>query len=167
MTGPVRFRTGSRPVRRDKLIKERVHDTYQARRKFREPTACPNCGAVFAKGRWQWAARPAGAQLRLCPACQRIRDEFPAGYVTIRGDFLTQHRDQILGLIRRQGETASADHPLERIISIGDEAAALVVTTTGIHVARAIGEALKSAYQGELEFHYNEGENLLRVNWRR
>ena len=42
-----------------------------------------------------------------------------------------------------------------------------MVTTTDIHLARGIGEALEHAYQGELEFHYNEGENLLRVHWAR
>ena len=29
------------------------------------------------------------------------------------------------------------------------------------------GEALHHAYQGELEYHYNEKENLLRVVWAR
>ena len=41
------------------------------------------------------------------------------------------------------------------------------ITTTDIHLARGIGEALHHAYQGELEFHYNPEQNLLRVNWRR
>ena len=33
--------------------------------------------------------------------------------------------------------------------------------------ARGIGEAIHHAYQGDLEFHYNPAENLLRVNWSR
>jgi hypothetical protein len=41
------------------------------------------------------------------------------------------------------------------------------VTTTDIHLARGIGDALHSAYKGELEYHYNKEENLLRVEWRR
>jgi hypothetical protein len=39
------------------------------------------------------------------------------------------------------------------------------VTTTDIHLARGMGEALHHAYQGELEYHYNPEQNLLRVIW--
>jgi hypothetical protein len=39
------------------------------------------------------------------------------------------------------------------------------VTTTDIHLARGMGEALHRAYQGELEYHYNPEQNLLRVIW--
>lgn len=35
------------------------------------------------------------------------------------------------------------------------------------HLARNIGEAVHSAYRGELEYHYNKEENLLRVHWAR
>ena len=40
-----------------------------------------------------------------------------------------------------------------------------VVTTTDPHLARRIGEAVHKAYKGQLEFHYNKQENLLRVTW--
>ncbi len=167
MTGPVNFRAGFRPVRRDKLIQERVHDTYKARGKLPEPTACPDCGAVYHKGRWQWLPRPDEAHEQLCPACHRIRDHLPAGYVTLSGGFLGQHRDEILNLVRHHGERERAGHPLERIIAVEPYAGGVVVTTTGIHLARCLGGALEHAYQGCLEFHYNDGENLLRVDWTR
>jgi len=35
------------------------------------------------------------------------------------------------------------------------------------HLARDVGEALHSAYQGDLDYHYQEGEFLLRVSWQR
>ena len=41
------------------------------------------------------------------------------------------------------------------------------ITTTGIHLARAIGDAMHDGYKGKLEFHYNKEENLLRVHWAR
>lgn len=167
MTGPVNFRTGFRPVRRDKLIQERVHDTYMIKGKLSEPSVCPTCGAVYHKGRWQWLPRPDQAREQPCPACRRISDEFPAGYVTLSGGFLAQRRDEILHLIRNHAAKAQAEHPLERIIDMTDHDGGILVTTTDIHLARGIGEALEHAYQGELEFHYNEGENLLRVHWAR
>ena len=72
---------GFHPARRDQLRPERVHDTYKLRGKLAEPTVCSECGAVFHDGRWQWISRPAGAHEVACPACQRIKDRFPAGFV--------------------------------------------------------------------------------------
>lgn len=159
--------TDFHPVRRDRLIQEEVHDTYKSRTKLPEPTVCPRCGAVFHEGRWQWAAKPAGAHEEICPACHRIHDEFPAGFLTLGGKFFREHREEILHLVRNEGEREKTEHPLKRIINIEDHDDGVLVTTTSIHMARRIGDAVHHAYQGELEFHYNEEENLLRVNWAR
>jgi hypothetical protein len=43
----------------------------------------------------------------------------------------------------------------------------ITVTTTDIHLARGIGDAVHHAYQGALDFHYNPEQNLLRVSWAR
>ncbi|WP_275689460.1 hypothetical protein [Nitrosomonas sp. JL21] len=43
----------------------------------------------------------------------------------------------------------------------------VVITTTDIHLARGIGEAIHDAYKGDLEFHYNPVENFRRVHWLR
>lgn len=158
---------GFRPVRRDRLLQEDRHDPYQARHKLPEPTVCPDCGAVFHDGRWQWRARPAGAHEVNCPACQRSRDRMPAGYVSVSGDFFANHRDELLQLIHNEAARAKAGHPLKRILDIADENGGTLVTTTDIHLARGLGEALHHAYQGELEYHYNEQEHLLRVAWQR
>lgn len=50
-------------------------------------------------------------------------------------------------------------------MNIEETDGAVLVTTTDIHLARRLGEALHHAYQGELEYHYNPDENLLRVHW--
>ncbi len=47
-------------TRRDRLIQERIHDPYKTPHKLQEPTMCPECGAVFHEGRWQWIT-PAAA----------------------------------------------------------------------------------------------------------
>lgn len=158
---------GFTPIRRDRMVQDTRHDPYQAKHKLPEPTACPQCGAVFHDGRWQWLSRPAAAHEEMCPACLRIRDEFPAGYVSIGGSFFKDHREELLHVVKNEEERAKAEHPLERIMKVEDEDDGILVTTTDIHLARGIGEALHHAYQGELEFHYNEQENLLRVVWQR
>lgn len=159
--------TGFHPVRRDRLIREREHDTYKSRGKLPEPTVCPGCGAVYHRGRWQWGARPSGAHEQMCPACHRIHDRFPAGFVHLSGDFLAQHRDEIMHLARNEAEREGAEHPLERMMDVEDEDGGVLVTTTSIHLARRIAEAVADAYAGELEFHYNDEEKLLRAHWRR
>lgn len=159
--------TGFQHVRRDQLRPERVHDTYKLQHKLAEPVVCPECGVVYHAGRWQWGARPAGAHEVVCPACHRIRDNFPAGFVEVGGDFLAAHRDEIMNLLHHHESKEKAEHPLARIMAVADTPEGMLVTTTDIHLARDLGEALHHAYQGNLEFHYNAAENLLRVHWRR
>jgi hypothetical protein len=156
-----------RGARRDRLIQEREHDPYRARRKPPEPTACPTCGAVYRGGRWRWGASPADAHRELCPACQRIRDGYPAGYVTLGGPFAAAHRDEILALARHVEEREKQDHPLQRIIAMQADGEEWVVTTTDPHLARAIGHAVYAAYGGELGVHFAPEQPLARVSWRR
>lgn len=158
---------GRQPVYRSKLFQEYVHDSYKLRGKLREPTRCPECGAVFVKGRWQWLPAPEDAHSEMCPACHRIHDRFPAGYVKLEGEFLAAHRAEILGLVRNIEEREKAEHPLQRIIAIADDEGGILVTTTDIHLAHGIGEAVHAAYDGSLESRYNREEKLLRVRWSR
>lgn len=158
---------GFQPVRRDQLRPERVHDTYKLRKKLAEPTVCDGCGAVYHAGRWQWGAPTAEAGRIVCPACQRIRDDYPAGYVDVGGDFFATHRGEILSLLRHHEGREKGQHPLARIMAVTDTPTGVLVTTTDLHLARELGEALHHAYQGELAFHYNEAENRLRVHWQR
>lgn len=151
--------------RHDNLFQERVHDAYKARAKPHEPTVCPQCGAVFHDGRWQWLTAPEGAHSETCPACHRIHDQFPAGFLSMKGEFIQSHRDEIMHLLHNHEKRERTEHPLKRIMSIEEKPDETLVTTTDIHLARGMGEALHHAYQGELEYHYNPEQNLLRVNW--
>ncbi len=158
---------GVQPVYRNKPLLPHVDDSYKLRGKLPDPTVCPQCGAVFHKGKWQWLPQPEPAHRETCPACHRIHDNFPAGYVRLEGDFFAQHREEILNLVRQIEQREKAEHPLQRIMNIAEEAGGVLVTTTDNHLARGIGEAIGHAYQGELDFQYNTEENLLRVHWKR
>ncbi|HWA80497.1 MAG TPA: BCAM0308 family protein, partial [Acetobacteraceae bacterium] len=83
-------------------------DPYKRPEKLHEPTVCRQCGAVYHGGRWQWAERPPGAHEELCQACHRINDDYPAGIVTITGDFIGPHKAEILAIVRRQEEIEKA-----------------------------------------------------------
>ncbi len=142
-------------------------DPYRATSKPPEPTRCPNCGASFVAGRWSWNTAPDDAFEQLCPACQRIEDHFPAGYVMIKGEFLGEHRDEIVALITAKEKKEKAERPLQRVMAIEDVRGGIQVTTTDPHLARGIGEALYDAYKGDLKLRYSRDENLLRATWKR
>ena len=150
-------------------LPELNHDPYLSKTKPQEPTLCPDCNAIFHEGRWQWSmVIPAGAHSSRCPACQRIRDHCPAGILTLTGDFLAQHHDEIVHILHNLEERQKAEHPLKRLIRI-DEAGtgSMTVSLTDPHLARAMGQALYDAWRGDLDYHYHQGEYLLRVSWHR
>lgn len=154
-------------VRRDRLQQETLQDSYKSKGKLPEPTLCPDCRAVFHGGRWQWLEPPKDAHQETCPACHRIHDRFPAGYVSLSGEFLSAHEAEILQLVKHHEAREKAEHPMQRIMDIEMGEQDCQITTTDIHLARGIGDALHHAYQGELEYHYNPDQNLLRVSWSR
>lgn len=156
---------GFHPIRHDRLLQEQRHDSYKIKGKLPEPTVCPQCNALFQEGRWCWGEAPKDAHRATCPACHRMSDNFPAGFVTLHGPFFQTRREEITSLVRHEEERARERHPLQRIMAVEDQPEGMLVTTTDIHLARAIGEAVHRAYQGDLEFHYNPEESLLRVFW--
>jgi hypothetical protein len=121
--------------RKDRLIHERIHDPYKATCKPAEPSVCPVCNAVFKDGRWQWLESwPVDSHQVICQACQRIRDNYPAGLVTMSGDFIKTHKQEVLNLARQHEQGERAQHPLHRILNIEEHPYTLVVATTDIHL---------------------------------
>ncbi len=153
--------------RRDRLIKERIHDPYHVRQKPAEGTACAECGLVFKNGAWRRNDAAAGAVTASCPACQRIRDRMPAGTVTLSGAFLSGHREEILNLARRAAEREGETHPLHRIMQTDETGEDIVITTTDIHLPRLIGQSLQKAYKGDLKIDYGADAYSVRVDWSR
>lgn len=150
-----------------RVFDEKQHDPYQAPGKYREPAVCEDCGAAYHHGRWHWAPAEAGAHKVACPACRRIRDELPAGTLTIEGPFFLAHRDEVLNLVRNEAAHERQEHALARIMRIDDEKERSVVTTTDVHLPQRIGRALERAYDGELDVRYGEDEYVVRVRWHR
>jgi len=163
-----RRHTDGTPVKGRAGPGEDRHDPYALHAKPAEPTWCPECGAVFEQGRWQWKERVSSrAPSLLCAACKRTRDNMPAGIVQIDGPFAREHRDEVLAMLQHRAERAKAEHPLQRMMAITDRADALEVTTTDIHLAGELAHALQHAFQGELQLDYADHQVLLRAHWRR
>lgn len=154
---------------RSRIFKDDRIDVYREKKKYKEPTLCPSCGASFINGRWQWNKISDDTHKRLCPACQRIEDNYPAGFVALRGPFFEEHREEIMHMIKNLERIESDEHPLERIMNVDIEEENEEVTTiatTGIHLPRRIGDALKHAYEGDLDISY-DAENFIRISWKR
>jgi len=153
--------------RRDRLLKEKEHDVYRARVKLSDPALCPECGAAYVKGRWVWGEVPEEASRITCPACRRIADRLPAGWIELQGGFYSSHHDEIINLVQHVESREKSHHPMERIITIKEWRDKALITTTGIHIARGIGSALSRAYNGELNVRYLDEENSIQVRWSR
>jgi len=146
---------------------DHILDPYQHHQKLHDGTVCPQCGAVYRDGRWRWVARAEGALEEVCAACRRTNDKYPAGIVTLRGDFAREHKEEMIHLARHQEEVEKKEHPLNRIISIEEDAQGVVINTTDIHLPRRIGEAVKRAFHGEIEDNFEKDGYFVRVNWTR
>ena len=154
---------------KDTLLQPQHHDRDMETRHFAGAAHCPSCGANFHAGRWSWQALDAGARAEeaTCPACKRIAEKAAAGTVTLSGAFVQAHREEILNLIRNTEALENKEHALERLIDIADEEDAVVVTTTGMHLANRIGHALDSAYDGSTRYTYSDDKTHLDVDWER
>lgn len=158
---------GGHGARRDRFVQEYQHDSYKLPGKLTEPTICPRCKAVYHKGRWSWATPPVDAHETICPACHRVQDKYPKGFLTLKGTFASQQSEQVMGVIKNIETKEYKEHPLARIMSIESTPDGLVVSTTDSHLPRQIGEALKHAYHGELTVKYDQDEEFVRVTWTR
>jgi hypothetical protein len=110
---------------------------------------------------------PAHAPVVVPCSCQRIHGRVPAGVVTISGEFLADHQQEILGLIHNIEAKEKSEHPLQRVMSLTQNDDSITVLLTDFHLTHAIVEALKSAYQGEAEQQFVDKDGVMRASWKR
>ena len=152
---------------RDRIFDDRRHDPYQSTGKPGGTVRCTDCGLVHSDGRWHAGVAPESAAAGRCPACRRIHDGMPAGWLVLDGPFVAAHRDEITRIARNEAAREQAEHPLHRIIGLADRGDAIEITTTDIHLPQRIGAAVKHACHGELDVRYGEDEYSVRVHWSR
>jgi NMD protein affecting ribosome stability and mRNA decay len=134
-----------------------------------EATSCPRCRASYRDGRWTWETSETSPAQKVCPACERIEQNYPAGVLHATGAFARAHREDLVGLARNIEERERAEHPLKRIMKMEDDAEGLIVETTDAKLVESIGTALYKAYKGKLTLPHTTAEkgNLVRVHWKR
>jgi hypothetical protein len=152
---------------KDRLRKEQSQDPYTSHNRFREPTVCTGCDAVYLAGRWQWLpARLQATNEDLCPACCRIRDKIPAGSLNLSGDFFEQYRDEILSLVFHLVAYQKAEFPMKRIMDIEDtDGGGVEINFTDTHLPHSVGETIKHAYKGKLDIQAPDAADSVRASW--
>ena len=152
----------------------RSADVYVAAEGKEDVAVCTGCKAVSWGKRWfsegdEGVKRPAGhvPGKVVCPACQRMKDNNPAGVVTLSGDYLLQHEEVILNAVRNIEAKARAKNPLARIMEIGQEGKVLTIRTTHEKLAEKLGREIYKSHSGTLNFQWSEDESFVRVNWSR
>jgi NMD protein affecting ribosome stability and mRNA decay len=155
--------------------KEKEHpkqDPYAMLRAPKGPAICPKCRAIYANKRWYFdeaEARNLAASTRtqkfVCPACQKIRDDYPEGIVTVKWSALRDYEAEIRGLIANVEARALSVNPLERVMKIVRRRKDLEVQTTNDRLAQRIGRELVRAYKGTVTYHWAHRDMLARVTW--
>ncbi|WP_249221422.1 MULTISPECIES: hypothetical protein [Cupriavidus] len=67
--------------------------------------------------------------------------------------------------VRHREVQLRAQHPMERVMAIESGEQGTVITATGLHLARDIGNAIHHAYRGTLTIDYGNAETELHVHW--
>jgi hypothetical protein len=157
----------SKTGRKDRLLKQKNNDVYYEKSKNAESTICTKCRSLYLKGRWTWEKPVKDTHESTCPACRRIADNYPAGTIELSGSFFAEHHSEIMNLIHNTEQQEKQAHALERIMHTKSGHNQTTITTTGIHLARRIGEALSRSYKGNYSFQYLDAEKGIRVQWSR
>ena len=150
-------------------------DSYLPRGASRKISVCGGCRAVYMNKRWyaegdvdETALKNPEAAKIVCPACLKIRDNFPGGIVTLKGDYVLPHKKDLMKLIKNEEERARGLNPLERVMSVKENGyGSLIISTTNEKLAQRLGRAVKKAFHGDVAYHWSHDNKLVRVDWER
>lgn len=133
-----------------------------------EGSFCKGCGIVYRNKRWQLESLPGEKTSEvLCPACQRMESNDPAGVVTLSGPYLALHSEEILNTVKQQEAKHREKNPLGRIMEIKEENGQIVLTTTDDKLAQKIGREVYKSQRGELHYQWSHDQRMVRVGWMR
>lgn len=165
MTG--RARHPGQKKDRPRGVTSRRPSVYRRAAKAAGGLVCKDCGIIQHAGEWYFGAPPlARLTTGRCPACRRVADKYPAGTLRVPTSFLAGRQRDVLRLVRNIAAAEKLEHPLERLMTIEEADGHMVVTTTGIHLARALAHKLAKQFHRKPRFRYADGEELVFVEWR-
>jgi len=131
---------------------------------------CEGCQAVHRNKRWYVGPEVLKAGIVavkvVCPACLKIRDNFPGGIVTLSGDYVLPNKMALLKLVKNEEDRARGINPLERVMSVKENGhGGVIINTTNEKLAQRLGRAIKKAFHGEVAYNWSHDNKLVRVDW--
>lgn len=149
-------------------------DPYRPEEGLKETSLCSGCHALYRNKRWyldvdafEKAKLDADVHWVTCPACRKITENYPEGVITLSGEYVWNHEEEIRNILKNEENKAMAKNPLERIMRMEREGNALLIETTEQKLAEHLGRALHKAHQGDLEVSWTGDHAVCRVRWER
>lgn len=152
-------------------------DPYKNALAYKDMSVCKKCHSIYHNKRWvtdnelynSILKKKEGINYTICPACLKIETKYYNGVVELSGSFLSEHKSDILNLVKNTVERADYIDPLEKIENIeeDDEKNIVRIYTTSEDLAQRIGRNIERAYKGDIEYSFSERDLLLRVYWKR
>jgi NMD protein affecting ribosome stability and mRNA decay len=149
-------------------------DPYLSESGLKEPAICQGCKAIYRNKRW--LLDPVEAKIMqddpkvqwvTCPACQKIAEHYPEGIVTLRGDYLWSHEEEIRNILSNEADRVMAKNPIARIMHMETSGESLVIETTEQKLAEHLGRTLNRAHSGDLQVAWSGSPRVCRVTWER
>ncbi len=139
-----------------------------------EAAVCQECHGLYQGKRWffdeklyEKLAGTGKVRQVVCPTCRKIKDHYSEGYVTLSGEFLVEHKDEIVTLLQKEAAKVGKRSFDDRIIQMAPEGDKMVVETTTEKLAQHLGRTIYKAYKGDLSFSWSEPNRFVRVYWAR
>ncbi len=169
-------------MKTDKKKSKRYNLSYKEKYSSKDPylpkrakgtAICEGCSCVYWNKRWYADQRILKEIVKrhepikvVCPACLKMRDNFPGGILTLKGKDILLYRKDLMNLIRNEEERARGLNPLERIMSIKEDGYGnIIISTTNEKLAQRLGREIKKAFHGRISYHWSHDNKLLRVDW--
>lgn len=89
------------------------------------------------------------------------------GIIRISGDFILDHEEDILNLVKHEGRIAEKRNPLHRVTNIEKKDGMILVEISDHNLTLHIGKALHSAYKGAHSYKFLKEEKFVEVDWKR
>lgn len=127
-----------------------------------QPAVCTECKASHWEGRWRWDAPRSGAAPVTCPACHRARNRIAAHVVELSGA-LPPWWNEVRGMIGNVERAEVLDHPMERVIGMEMRDDRVLVSTTGLHIARRLVAAMVRRFRQRVRLTFDDVKT--RIEW--
>ena len=128
---------------------EDFEDPYIPEESYAGTVICRTRHAVHQNERWsldpkiyEERGEDRGGSIHHLPRLPEAPRPATGGIVTLSSDFIPEHRQEILNLIRNEDERARNVNPLERVMEIEEDTNEIVVTTTNEKLAQRWVSAL-------------------------